>query len=220
MVEKIKLMIGDKISLLGPNGGPLPDEYEVIEIIDSDRIKIRDKHGVDLRTFKSRIIHDGGWKMNTNNVGENKVTEQTVAEGAVNTSVSDKKEKTIKVPPPIDLKEYCEQHGGADYLLMIKKNSFGAEAKGQKYSSTSYVLINQNKHTYRTFNVYTYANGVMSLGRRGSAGNEYPLKGRNILTQKCTTKDGSVVSKPYKAKHTVDEKVEEFKKKGYEVIKL
>jgi hypothetical protein len=235
-MDKIKVEAGWKVTLIGPEGKALPEWYEVKEILDNERIKIVGSDQIPLRIFRSRIAsvvskpeekEEGSMEPETAQVKpaapvapvtptEPEKEKPAATKAEVKKPASAKKEPAKKADPPaLDLKAYCKEHGGDSYILLKKVNDF----KAPGYTSIAYVLINPEKHIYRTFNAYKYPDGTLSLGHRGSGGNDYPLEGKKTLVTKCKkVSDGSEVHKPFHGKLTAEALMEAKKKKGYQQV--
>jgi len=222
MAEKRQeIKVGQTVRLEGVDG-PLPGKFEVIQIIDRDRIRLVGPDNNSLRTFRCRVKADEESATREKEKENVKMAEGTAAQtepqevAKVETPKPPKEKKAPKapkakkVPETVDLKAYCKQHGGEGFVLMKKTAKF--ESPG--YSLEPHILINMEKHIYRTFNVYKRPGGVLTA----DGGNEYPLQGKKTLTVQCKTKNGT--DKTYQGKVTAEQKIAELTKKGYVQVTL
>jgi len=221
MAEKrAEIKVGQKVRLVSVNG-PLQGKFEVIQVLDRDRIRLVGPDKTPLRAFRCRVKADEesmvrekeDVKMETG-TAQAQATQVETKEAPK--PPKEKKEKAPKAPKAkkapeaVDLKAYCKQHGGEGFVLLKKTAKF--ESPG--YTLEPHVLINNEKHIYRTFNVYKRPGGVLTA----DGGNEYPLQGKKTLTVHCKSKNGA--DKTYQGKSTAEQKIAELTKKGYVQVTL
>ena len=89
--------------------------------------------------------------------------------------------------------------------LLTKPVEFDYKA----YKMTSNILIRPSTGHYYTFNTYTYPDGTVSLGPKGTIGLKYPLKHHRI------THNFNGKSKQLIGKFTPEEFIEKKLKQGY-----
>lgn len=114
-----------------------------------------------------------------------------------------KPKKKKEEMPPFDLQAWIKECGG---VHLSKKSKFDHP----NHKLVSHVCVNETAGFYFTINTYTYPDGTVSLGKKNTGGNKYPLKGH-----KMTTKDKGGNPKPSKGSKTAAEKIANFEKDGY-----
>jgi hypothetical protein len=230
MPDKLKeLEEGDKVQLRGPCG---KEWFEVVKDRDKVTIRVKAVDGGCFLAHKSRItavVKKGsdvpqpeGQAEAMEEEKEEPVSEAAVAEKpaksktAAKPAAKAKQAKAVFKPKPFDLNAYIKVLGGPKAVPgvhMVKPSGFDHV----DYKAFSHVCIDEKGGHYYTFNTYVYPDGTESLGKKEKGGNSYPLKGhRHTVTKKL--KNGKVEKLQQPGQMTAEEKVEQYKKKGYKQI--
>lgn len=233
MAEQFK--IGQEIQLKGKDSQPLEDIYYVHELTNKLVIKVIDKNHVIARVFRSRVLpvktrldqHSArrASSQEPKSQGSRKeqvMTTAVTAEKEVTKKVEkpkvakvEKVKKVKKVPQPFNIDAWVKENGGDHPLHFRKiKDKFSKE-----HDLHIHVLINKDKNTYSTLNLYTYPaseqfpefpNGYVSKGNKDAGGNLYPLKGKTLNEKVKDKNTGQVITRPRKGSKTVEQLVKEL----------
>lgn len=110
---------------------------------------------------------------------------------------------------PFDQKAWIGTCGGGTHLK--RKCKFDHA----NYELWAHVCVNGQTGYYYTLNVYKYPSGVVSVGKKNTDGNKFPLKGKRMSKRVKVKKTGKMESRPCKGKETAEALVARLKKEGY-----
>lgn len=226
MPDKADFEVGDMVILAGPpNAKPLPNQYEITKVNSKDIFRVKDQKGVTMLVHRTRIIKSVGSQKPKDTI---EAKQPTIAKAAkaekkptttrakekqkMSTAAApakpkvEKKEKEVVKPEAFDIAGWIKEHGG----VHLSKTSKFDHAN---YSLSSHVSIDEKGGYYYTINTYEIG-GVITLGKTGKGGNQYPLKGRRI-NQKIKQKNGNTATRSIKGELTAEEVIKKFEKNGY-----
>jgi hypothetical protein len=218
---------GQVIKLRGTDGKPQGEEYTfVTELIgDKNGIQVKAENGRLLRVHRGQVVKEEMPKeAKTAHMGqeipqagkEQDMSTQAATETKVAKVAKEKKPKVKKAPVPFDMTAWIKENGGASPVHLQKKSEFDCK----DFELSSHVLVCKDSSIYFTLNVYKYPatpeapNGVISLGKKNTGGNRFPLKGKRFNV-KFINKDNNEESKTLIGKKTAEEVEAEYVKKGY-----
>ena len=126
-----------------------------------------------------------------------------------------KKEPKPKKEPkldPFDITGWIKEHGAT---CLVKKCEFDHAT----HELNAYICVDEKSGYYHTINVYKYPSGVISLGKKNTGGNKYPLKGKR-MTKAVKIKDtGKTEQRPVKGTYTAEQIIARYEKNGYNRLK-
>jgi hypothetical protein len=236
-MDKREPSVGDKVTILGPNGAVLDEEYMIERIVDKNVLRVVNSLNVPMRIHKSRVAAIVGAKGNEEEASmDSNVPEAAVAEEEVKvkpaavvaeevkakpTPKAKKEPKVKKAFEKFDAEAWFKENGWTAGTHLAKKCEFDAK----KVYPTAHVAVNPTTGRYHTINVYTYPAdhpsfpvGGDSLGKSNKGGCEYALKGHKF-TYEVKKQDGTKEKKQHVGDQTAEEVVAALLKKGYKQVK-
>jgi hypothetical protein len=203
-MAKKEFTTGTTVKLISNTGQVINNKYTIIKVLDKHSLKVIDGDGVTLNVHKSRVkvIPDDHPQVERGK--ESKMPEEKKKEKKAKKTV---KKELVAFDPGAWAKENGQVH-------LVKENKFDHP----NHKCHTHMAIDEQAGYYFTINVYTYPDGMQSLGKKPKEAAKYPLKGKQVTKTILVKKTGQQEKRVNKGKETAEERLNRAVKQGYTVV--
>lgn len=166
--------VTDKVRLKGPENEKivspeyrkiLAETFEVVATLPKSCVTLKNQDGIVLRVHRSQVA-----EIVTQGVRPMPVLKPTTKPKETK-SEKPKHKKEFK-PIPFDLNGWMKDGDKSGVLMANPDTPFDAA----KFTLKPHCLIDEKAGCYYILNIYTYPDGTISLGKKGTGIQTYPLK--------------------------------------------
>ena len=209
-MAKKEFTTGTTVKLVSKTGEMIDNKYTIIKILDKHSLKVIDEDGVTLNVHKSRVmvIQDDHQHVERGKESKMAETEKKEKKEKVKKEKVKKEKQTLT---PFDPVKWAEETG---QVHLVKENKFDHP----NHKCHTHMAIDEKAGYYYTINVYTYPDGMQSLGKKPKEAAKYPLKGRQVTKTILVKKTGQQEKRANKGKETAEDRLNRAIKQGYEVV--